>query len=730
MVVTLDTALREVLGGRTATKLATIDLHTVSDLLRYYPRKYSERGRLTDLAVLRAGDKATVWARVASVTGRVLGPPRRVGRRGPKYLTKVRLSDGHRDLECAFFNQPWLSKQLTVGMEVLASGTVSDFRGTLQMSGPELAIPGAVTGTQIDEAITILEEFAGGIIPTYPESTGVTTSLLQRCVRQVLGVLGPVVDPLPDALLRRRDLIDLGTALRHIHRPDSREALDLATRRLTYDEALALQLVLARRRAAADHTAAYPCPPVAGALADRMSAALPFELTAGQVQVGAEISADLASPHPMNRLLQGDVGSGKTVVALRAMLQVIDAGHQAALLAPTEVLATQHAQSLRELLGPLGKGGELEAAPGAIAVTLLTGSASAAARRAALTEIASGRPGIVIGTHALLSDDVMFGNLGLVVVDEQHRFGVEQRDRLRSADGNDARPHLLVMTATPIPRTVAMTVYGDLEVSTLTGAPLLRAGYTTTVVPALEKPGWLDRAWQRAREEVAKGHQVYVVCPKIESEGDEDEAGRRKPLAVTDVAKQLSDGPLAGLRLGTMHGRLSADAKAEVMADFSAGQVDLLVSTTVIEVGVDVPNATMMVILDAERFGMSQLHQLRGRVGRGAAPGVCLLVTEAPAASDGRARLDAVAATSDGFVLAEEDLRLRREGDVLGVSQSGRRTTLKLLSLVRDREMITTARDDARGLVGGDPSLRDHPGLAAMADAIVAEADQDYLDKA
>jgi ATP-dependent DNA helicase RecG len=520
--------------------------------------------------------------------------------------------------------------------------------------------------------------------------------------------------------------------------------LDDARRRLQYDEALALQLVLARRHARARDFPAEPCPPVPGGLLDAFDAALPFTLTAGQREVGEVIATDLSTIHPMNRLLQGEVGSGKTVVALRAMLQVIDSGRQAAMLAPTEVLAAQHARSLRSILGPLGAGGELGAPPEAIAVTLLTGSTPASVRRRATLDIASGQPGIAVGTHALLSEDVIFSNLGLVVVDEQHRFGVEQRDALRSKHPGSNPPHVLVMTATPIPRTVAMTVFGDLDVCTLAELPVGRAGVSTTVVPAQEKPAWLDRTWQRVREEVAAGHQAYVVCPKIGDEaggGDEDlevdasreEGGdgesKRPPLAVLDVAEQLRTGPLADLRLGMLHGRMSPGDKDAVMRAFAAGQLDVLVATTVIEVGVDVPNASVMVIMDAERFGMSQLHQLRGRVGRGSAPGICLLVTEGDASSPGRARLTAVASTEDGFLLAEEDLSLRREGDVLGTTQSGRSSSLRLLSLLRDREVIERARADAIELVGDDPEMTGMPRLAAMADAIVDTQSQDYLQK-
>jgi ATP-dependent DNA helicase RecG len=746
--------LREVVGGRTATPLAKAGLQTVGDLLRHYPRRYTERGKLTDLAQLQVGEHATVQARIEEVSLRQL--PRRQGERRPRSITSVRITDGHGHLTCTFFNQHWMKDKLQPGMEAFFSGKVSEFRHTKQMSSPDIASTDGRLG-DVAGVMEQLETFGGGLIPVYPLTAGLTGAVVQGSVRQVLEVIGTIDDPVPDVLLATHGLIDLNTALRNVHRPESPQLLEHARTRLRYDEALALQLVLARRRARAREFPAEPCPRVPDKLLDAFDAALPFTLTDGQRDVGEVIARDLATIHPMNRLLQGEVGSGKTVVALRAMLQVIDSGRQAAMLAPTEVLAAQHARSLRAVLGPLGMGGELGAAPEAIAVTLLTGSTPTASRRRALLDIASGQPGIVVGTHALLSEDVIFPNLGLVVVDEQHRFGVEQRDALRSKDPAASPPHVLVMTATPIPRTVAMTVYGDLDTSTLSELPVGRAGVATTVVPVAEKPGWLDRAWQRIREEVAAGHQAYVVCPKIgedageegwvdvpdgPDDGAEDGAGggargrggdgasnRRPPLAVLDVAEQLRTGPLARLRLELLHGRMLSAEKDAVMRAFAAGEIDVLVATTVIEVGVDVANASVMVIMDAERFGMSQLHQLRGRVGRGEVPGVCLLVTEAPAGTTGRARLDAVAATGDGFLLAEEDLSLRREGDVLGTSQAGRNSSLRLLSLLRDRPVIERAREDAIALVGDDPEMTGAPGLAAMADAIVDAEGQDYLAK-
>jgi ATP-dependent DNA helicase RecG len=451
----------------------------------------------------------------------------------------------------------------------------------------------------------------------------------------------------------------------------------------------------------------------------------------------------------MNRLLQGEVGSGKTVVALRAMLQVLDAGRQAVLLAPTEVLAAQHVRSLHAMLGAHGRGGELGSAEQATRIVLLTGSLPVRARKQALADAASGAAGIVVGTHALIQDRVSFADLGLVVVDEQHRFGVEQRDTLRTRAPEGTSPHVLVMTATPIPRTVAMTVYGDLEVCALHELPRGRAPISTTVVPVGEKPSWLDRVWQRITEEVAAGRQAYVVCPRIGGEdaigedamgedamgedvAGEDAAGsasERPPLAVLELAPQLEDGPLAGLRLGILHGRRPANEKDAVMQSFAAGEIDVLVATTVIEVGVDVPNATVMAIMDAQRFGLSQLHQLRGRVGRGSHPGLCLLVTDSPAGSTARQRLDAVAATTDGFELAQRDLELRREGDVLGAVQSGRRSGLKLLSLRSDAGLIGQARQAAQRLVRADPELTEHPGLAQLAAELLDEQRAQFLQK-
>ncbi len=727
---TVDTPLKKLVGEKTAKALAThLDLHTAGDLLYHVPRRYDERGEHTDIRSLDVGEQVTVLAQVQRTAVR---PMRQ--RRGNLLEVTVGDSSGGTLTLTFFGNQVWRERDLRPGRWGLFAGKVTEFRGKRQLNGPEYVLLGS-GGEGEAAASEEVEEFAGALIPVYPAAAAVPTWVIARCVRVVLDTVAPPGDPLPAAVRASRNLVGLGNALREIHRPSSKEALYRARRRLKWDEAFAVQLTLVQRKHQAAARPARPRPAVAGGLLDAFDARLPYELTPGQRDVGQEIAADLATAHPMHRLLQGEVGSGKTVVALRAMLQVVDAGGQAALLAPTEVLAAQHHRGIRDLLGPLGRAGELDAAEHATRVELVTGSLGAAARRRALAEVAEGRAGIVLGTHALLYEGVDFADLGLVVVDEQHRFGVEQRDALRAKA--EQPPHVLVMTATPIPRTVAMTVYGDLEVSTLSQLPRGRSPIASHVVPAAEKPAFLDRAWRRLREEVAAGHQAYVVCPRIgdgaqadeEAEPREDDTGRRPPLAVTEVAPLLAEGPLHGLRIGVLHGRLPADEKDAVMRSFAAGDLDVLVATTVVEVGVDVPNATVMIVLDADRFGVSQLHQLRGRVGRGAAPGLCLLVTEATEGTPARERLDAVASTTDGFKLAELDLEQRREGDVLGATQSGRRSHLRLLSLLRDADLIRDARAEAIELVEEDPELARHPALAASVAALVDADRAEYLEK-
>ncbi|HET8681097.1 MAG TPA: ATP-dependent DNA helicase RecG, partial [Micromonosporaceae bacterium] len=687
-MTTLDTPLGKLVGGKTAKALGQhLDLHTAGDLVYHFPRRYDERGKHTDIGSLTVGEQVTVLAQVLRSTVR----PMRA--RSDSMLEVVVGDDAGGMLNLTFFGrrQVWRERDLRPGRWGLFAGKVTEFRGKRQLNSPEYLLLG-VEGDPVEE----IEEFAGALIPVYPAAAAVPTWVIARCVRVVLDTLAPPPDPLPAAMRATRRLMDLPTALREVHRPSTAKALGVARRRLKWDEAFAVQLTLVQRKLRAAAWPAHPRPRRDGGLLAAFDAALPFTLTGGQAAVGEEIAAELATPHPMHRLLQGEVGSGKTLVALRAMLQVVDAGGQAALLAPTEVLAAQHHRTVVDLLGPLGRAGELDGAAQGTRVALVTGSLGAAARREALAHIASGAAGVVVGTHALLYEGVDFAGLGLLVVDEQHRFGVEQRDALRAKAGQP--PHVLVMTATPIPRTVAMTVYGDLEVSTLTELPRGRSPIASHVVPAAEKPAHLERAWQRLREEVTAGHQAYVVCPRIgDGEAAEDVAGAnggagasvgagasggaggdgpgsRPPVAVLEVAPLLAEGPLRGLRIGVLHGRLPADEKDAVMRAFGTGGLDVLVATTVVEVGVDVPNATMMVVLDADRFGVSQLHQLRGRVGRGSAPGLCLLVTEQPEGSAARERLAAVASTVDGFRLAELDLEQRREGDVLGAAQSGRRS--------------------------------------------------------
>jgi ATP-dependent DNA helicase RecG len=740
----LHDPVKTVVGDRTAKILhAGLEIETVGDLLRHYPRRYAERGELTDLSSLEIDEFVTVMARIDTVSLRATRPSR--GRKGS--LLEVVVTDGRGRLRLTFFNQAWRQQVLVAGRVGLFSGKVTVFNGRRQLTHPDYVLVSAGTGqdpaTELDEqaAAEAAVAFARALIPVYPATQGLNSWQIAKCVGTVLDTLPELPDPLPADLLTRRGLLPLADAYRLIHRPESRADVAAARQRLVFEEAFVLQAELARRRAA---TAALPAVPrVArpGGVLESFDSALPFELTAGQVDVGREVSQDLSREHPMHRLLQGEVGAGKTLVALRAMLAVVDSGGQAAMLAPTEVLAAQHHRSISAMLGPLAERGLLGGSDTGTRVALLTGSMGSAARRQALLDAASGEAGIVIGTHALLQERVGFFDLGLVVVDEQHRFGVEQRAALTAKGASP--PHVLVMTATPIPRTVAMTVFGDLDVSTLTELPSGRSTITTHVVPAGDKPHFLDRAWQRVREEVADGHQAYVVCPRIggseangeadtaeETQADPDDAEqRRPPVAVLDLAPALADGPLAGLRVEVMHGRMASEAKDDVMRRFAAGTVDVLVATTVVEVGVDVPNATVMVVMDADRFGVSQLHQLRGRIGRGSAPGLALLVTELDQTSPARARLDAVEQTLDGFALSRIDLEARREGDVLGAAQAGKRSSLRLLSVLRDEDVIVDARSEASAVVAGDPELAAHPELLAALSAYVDTERGDYMEK-
>ncbi|GAA3225526.1 ATP-dependent DNA helicase RecG [Pseudonocardia petroleophila] len=720
MNVDLDSALEPLIGRKSADLLAAqLEISTVGELVRHYPRRYVDRGKLTPITGLELGEHATLVAQVEKTTTREMR-----ARRGTMLQVVLRDESGG-SLDCTFFNAHKVKHLVYPGVRAVFSGKVGMFNQKLQLTHPQFE--------PLDETDEVRP-----FLSVYPATGKLGSQVIAKCVRIVLDMLDDPTDPLPPKIRDREKLTELGRALRRIHVPEVEADIHAARHRLVWDEALGVQLALALRRQATAARPAPRCPPVAGGLLDAFDAALPFTLTAGQQEVGAQVAADLGRAHPMNRLVQGDVGAGKTIIALRAMLQVVDSGQQAAMLAPTEVLAAQHARSLRAMLGPLAQGGELGAAERATRVTLLTGSLGARAKKQALLDAQSGEAGIMVGTHALIQDRVGFADLGLVVVDEQHRFGVEQRDALRGR--GDRAPHMLVMTATPIPRTVAMTVYGDLTVSSLRELPRGRSPIATSVVPLAEKPQWFASVWRRVRDEVAKGHQAYVVFPRVgesaraedDSEPPPDDASdeaRRPPLAVLDIAPRLAEGALEGLRLGILHGKLPSDEKDAVMRSFERGELDVLLATTVIEVGVDVPNATAIVILDAERFGLSQLHQLRGRVGRGSAPGVCLLVTEMPEATAARERLAAVEGTTDGFELARLDLELRREGDVLGALQSGRRSGLRLLSLLKHEDVIAKAQVYAADLVAHDPGLVHSPGLAALVGEVVTDDRAEYLDK-
>ncbi|MFT4217717.1 MAG: ATP-dependent DNA helicase RecG [Micropruina sp.] len=705
----------DVLGARTAKEFEKLRVHTVGDLLRHLPRRYLSGTELTDLATLEEGEHVAVMARVSRTQvirgsgGHASGPQRRGGR--PSRL-EVTLTDGHGYLAVTFFGRDRLveywDRELGKGVRGIFVGKVGRFRDQLQLTHPEFVMldaSGAIVGAS-EEKQRMATMSRSGLVGMYPATAKLPTWKVAECCRLALATLSGADDPWPEWVLDAADVMRQADAFAAVHQPRSLAEAEAGAQRLLFDEAFATQLTMAYRRAdVATHTAIRR-QAVPGGLLDALDARLPFALTDGQREVCDTLFAELDRARPMQRLLQGEVGSGKTVVALRAMLAVVDAGGQCALLAPTEVLAQQHYATIRTLMGDLAGGRLLGSPDAATDVVLLTGSMPAAAKRTALLRAASGEAGIVVGTHALLNDKVQFADLGFIVIDEQHRFGVEQRGAL--TDKASARPHVLVLTATPIPRSVAMTIFGDLDISTLAELPAGRQVIGTVVVDAALRPAWVERAWQRVAEEVAQHRQVFIVVPRINSS---DEG-----VGVTELAERLSTGPLAGVRVGVMHGQLNSDAKESTMAAFVAGELDVLVATTVIEVGVDVPNATMMVIWDAERFGISQLHQLRGRIGRGEHPGVCLLISSALAEETIRERLQAVAATNDGFELAELDLLQRREGDVLGAEQSGSRSSLRLLSVLEHADLIVQAKQIASDAVQRDPD-RSTPGFV---DAVTA----------
>ena len=741
-MATLGDRLDFVLGRTTAKKLEeNFGIRTVNDLLRHYPRKYSEgmtvRGGDEDLDV-EEGEHVTFVDVITDTKSDYMKP--RPDKRKRKWL-RVTLGNHRPKVTATFFNADWMIGKLVPDTRIMLSGEVKYFGRTMQLTHPAFLVlhspSGDKPGTKSLKTIAtasgaagedeLLAVFEREFFPIYPASAKVQSWDIYACVRQVLAMLDPIEDPLPESLLRQRNLISEDEALRAIHLAENATERDRAQNRLTFDEAVGLQWALVARRYGELGESGPPAPRRDDGLVAALLRQLPFELTDGQRDVLDVLSTELDRTRPMNRMLQGEVGSGKTIVSVLAMLQMVDAGYQCALLAPTEVLAAQHARSVRDILGPLAMAGQLGGAEGATAVALLTGSMSAQQKRHVRDEVASGEAGIVIGTHALLQDAVEFKQLGMVVVDEQHRFGVEQRDRLRAKAPDDLTPHLLVMTATPIPRTVALTVYGDLETSTLRELPRGRQPITTNTIFVKDKPQWLDRAWQRITEEVAAGRQAYVVGSRIdETDNPVSDAGGPPATTVLELYDRLRRGPLSGLRVGLMHGRLSADEKDAVMAAFRGGQIDVLVCTTVIEVGVDVPNATVMFVMDADRFGISQLHQLRGRIGRGQHPSLCLLATRLPEGSNAGQRLKAVAGTLDGFKLADLDLQERREGDVLGHSQSGRPITLRFLSLSEHQEVIEAAREFCETAYERNPN---QPGMAVLA-AQFTETDRvEYLDK-
>lgn len=729
----VSTPLEQAIGSASARKVQqAFDYETVGQLLGHFPRRYMEIGELTDISELIVGEELTIVAEVESVSQR-----RMQSRAGFLLQVVVRDASGpsQSTLRMTFFNGYEAKRDLHAGATAMFSGKVTTYQDQLELTHPEYSL--------LDNA----DEADPRPIPIYPATAKFSNKKIRDVMSLVLEGVGEKGFPefIPESVLKKNKLSTRVMAYREIHAPESVAQGYAARKRFAFEEAFLLQLALLQRKM---HRRLQPAI-VRQGRADGLLAAfersLPYTLTEGQSQSGKEIADDLVRGHPMNRLLQGEVGSGKTLVALRAMLQVVDSGGQCALLAPTEVLAQQHYQSIRKLLGPWGNLGELGSDPRATRVDLLTGSATTGEKRRVLLGAASGETGILVGTHALLSDIVSFADLGLVVVDEQHRFGVEQRDLLRAKAENP--PHMLVMTATPIPRTVAMTVFGDLEVSLMKSLPPGRAPISTHLVP-LQMPLMQDRLFSRIAEEVAKGHQVYVVCPRISEKAVEDDSPpilndefeasdstlpvpvKPASMTVEKMMEILRAMPaFAGIEIRELHGRMPSEDKTAAMSDFDSGRAQVLVSTTVIEVGVDVHNATLMVIVDAENFGISQLHQLRGRIGRGGHPGTCLMSTWLDANHPSIARLQAVASTTDGFALAESDLQERREGDILGASQSGSRSTLKVLRVIKDSKLIARARNQAEEIVLSSQGLAGYPLLHGAVEEWVNEDMQAFMER-
>ena len=712
----LDAKLSGALGGRTAAAIEKgLGLATVGDLLSHYPRRYALRGELTALAQLTVDESVTIVAEVLGVQERSMR-----ARKGS--ILEVTISDGSDILSLTFFNQAWRKAELKPGVRGIFAGKVGDYRGTIQLAHPDYDLFETDDAASEEQA----RKWAEQPVPIYPATASVASWQLGKAIGVLLDTLPPLDDPVPGSVRGDRTLMSYSRAIQLIHRPEKDIEWRAAQKSLRFQEAFVLQAALLQQRALLKLQSATPRVPKPGGYLERFDAQLPFVRTGDQTTVGVEIARDIAASAPMNRLVQGEVGSGKTLVALRAMLAVADSGGQSTLLAPTEVLAGQHLRSIVKTLGP-----DLAAA---LRPTLITGQLPVADRRKATLAAVSGQAQIVVGTHALMSESVGFYDLGLVVVDEQHRFGVEQREALRRK--GTVPPHVLVLTATPIPRTVAMTVFGDLDISTIAELPSGRVPIESFVVPLAERPGWANRVWGRLAEELAKGRQGFVVCPAIDSNfGAEDDleftAGAPAEIAnVTDILARARSNPLfAGRRIEGLHGRLPSDEKDALMRAFAAGEIDILVATTVIEVGVDVPNASTMIILDADRFGISQLHQLRGRVGRGGVPGLCLMVTQAEVETLARERVEVVASTLDGFELAQKDLELRQEGDVLGSTQSGGRSSLRLLRVAKDGVLITEARAIAQVVLADDPELLAHQALRTALARRLDEAGRNFLAK-
>ena len=700
----IDVGRLKGVGEKKRVSLASIGVDTLLDLVTFYPRRWVDRSNEARIADLVAGEEALVLATVRSVTKRVT--------RNRRTMVNVNVGDGSGRMEVVFFNQPWRERQLREGLQIALFGRSDVYRGGLQMANP---------------VVDLIGDRTGRIVPIYPQSekvqintweiAGWVEEALRRCRER------GIADPVPQEILQRLGMLTRFDALSNIHLPESIRDKEQARRRLAFDELLRVQLVLVLRKRAMERDQRGIAHDLSGDLVQRFHDALPYPLTGAQQRAIAEIEHDLAAPHPMHRLLQGDVGSGKTVVAVDTMMVAVQGGHQAALMAPTEVLAEQHATGVRALLDGVSvpdPGNLFGDRP--LRVELLTNRVTGTDRKDVLAGLADGSVDIVIGTHALIQDAVDFASLGAVVVDEQHRFGVEQRAALRAKTVNGAVPDMLVMTATPIPRTAAMTVYGDLDVSVLDELP---PGRTPIVTKWAEGPLLEAEVWGDVRAQVAEGRQAYVVCPLI------GESEKLEVASAEETFERLVHDELAGLRLGLLHGRLTSGEKEATMASFRSGELDVLVATTVIEVGVDVANATVMAILDADRFGIAQLHQLRGRVGRGAHASTCWLVTQQrsePGDPIGNPRVEALVATTDGFELAEIDLDLRGEGTLMSTSQKGR-SDLKLASLRRDRNLVELAREAAFEIVDADPELAGHPDLADELDLLFTESDEAFLAK-